>query len=376
MISTNKKRLVPLLAGILLASAMAAYAPASLACCCAPCTPAVQEAKATLMAKIAAAESAIAAAVMTAQTSIVNAIGTHNERQAGEIQRQTKAITEALDAHLKEQAAISARLTAFQAMMTQEKAYPSINPNACEEEVRAEGMIEGDAVRAGIKTALQEKLSEHSESVTSPGQAVKRLVESSIEATRTGAASLLPEAGTMTPDEASAAVEFLKNLIDPTPPSQLDDTASDTAAGQASQALTKQREAQLSLPGRALTYLFSQHAPAYTLGTWADSKWGEMGYPRPDGIDTTNVGYATVISTLVDSRFSNSTYMAEVAAKRDDDLIRDLIISINLTNKLLLDQNEMMRLTMAMQAQSLAMQTDTQTRPALNQLRLQAAQPK
>ena len=123
---------------------------------------------------------------------------------------------------------------------------------------------------------------------------------------------------------SGATIQYIMNLTDPTPEA-LPTNADPSSAGDRQKiARIKIRDARMSLAQKALTDVADYSTAAYPLGSWLADSMKTMGAPLPASAPGGLVSERQVLSALVDGRFGNPSWYANVAQESSSDLLREI----------------------------------------------------
>ena len=364
-----------MLAGAVLVSGMATFGidETRAGCCCAPCTPAVQEAKGTILARIQLAETNISQAIGAAAEKIHYTIRDQTTAQQEMINGLADTIVEQLE-----------RQKAYDARAKVQEAYGNPPITVCLDANGAAAVVEGDTARQEADQARDQAIGEWMRDPET--QVSEKILDGS---------GLDPEADLdvenllmqpVTGEGAEKKEELVRRMIDFTPPKALDEDQMATTQGIVYQSKLNERRMRLEPAASVIRDRASRTDPAYPMGEWLKTMLSETGYGEtPAGKaaltqakeNDGRISYDLKLKMQVRSRSVDSlSYLQRIESMQGADLERELIKQMAINNQIAYDRLRLEQRMALMEASREARRIDRETKQTLDRLRLGATKAK
>ena len=134
------------------------------------------------------------------------------------------------------------------------------------------------------------------------------------------------------------------------PPAQPSGAPYSTPAGRRYLAGMKTYEARMSLAREALSQVAAWNTAAYPLSGWLAKSLGEIGAPPPPANASGMISEHQMMGALVDGRFANPNWYADIASESTSDLLREIAYENAILMKLELENYKGALLGRAMEA--------------------------
>ena len=242
----------------------------------------------------------------------------------------------------------------------------------CQSVEAAAGVVSGEETRQATESAYRTAAAEYAHNVTARSQTAAH-----VNAEPTGAfsvASLFPPSSTPAIDPSAgsgassggptgqAAEYYIQNLTDPMPPAQPTGAPYSTPTGRRYLAGMKAYNARMSLAREALSQVAAWNTAAYPLSGWLSKSLGEIGAPPPPANASGMISEHQMMSALVDGRFANPNWYADIASESSSDLLREIAWEEAIRMKLELETYKMALVGRAMEASRYAFAVRQRTR--------------
>ena len=230
----------------------------------------------------------------------------------------------------------------------------------CQSVDAAAGVVSGEETRQATESAYRTAAAEYAHNVTSRSQTAAH-----INAEPPGAFSV----GSLFPPSASPAIDpsassgtssggptgqaaeyYIQNLTDPMPPAQPSGSQYNTPAGRRYLAGMKAYNARMSLAREALSQVAAWNTAAYPLSGWLSKSLGEIGAPVPPSNASGMISEHQMMSALVDGRFANPNWYADIASESSSDLLREIAYENAILMKIELENYKMTLIGRSMDA--------------------------
>ena len=241
----------------------------------------------------------------------------------------------------------------------------------CQSVDAAAGVVQGEETKQVTETAYRTAAAEYAHNVTARSQTAAH-----INAEPPGAfsvASLFPPSASPAIDPSAsggaasggpsgqAAEYYIQNLTDPEPPAQPSGSQYNTPAGRRYLAGMKAYNARMSLAREALAQVAAWNTAAYPLSGWLAKSLGEIGAPVPPPNASGMISEHQMMGALVDGRFANPNWYADIASESSSDLLREIAYENAILMKLELENYRMALLGRAMDASRYAFAVRSQS---------------
>ena len=232
--------------------------------------------------------------------------------------------------------------------------------SGCQSVDAAAGVVQGEETKQVTETAYRTAAAEYAHNATARSQTAAH-----INAEPPGAfsvASLFPPSASPSIDPSAssgaasvgptgqAAEYYIQNLTDPEPPAQPSGADFATPAGRRYLAGMKAYAARMSLSREALAQVAAWNTAAYPLSGWLSKSLGEIGAPVPPPNASGMISEHQMMSALVDGRFANPNWYADIASESTSDLLREIAYENAILMKIELENYRMALLGRAMDA--------------------------
>ncbi len=230
----------------------------------------------------------------------------------------------------------------------------------CQSVDAAAGVVSGEETKQVTETAYRTAAAEYAHNVTARSQTAAH-----INAEPPGAFSV----GSLFPPSASPAIDpsassgatsggptgqaaeyYIQNLTDPMPPAQPSGSQYNTPAGRRYLAGMKAYNARMSLAREALSQVAAWNTAAYPLSGWLSKSLGEIGAPVPPPNASGMISEHQMMSALVDGRFANPNWYADIASESSSDLLREIAYEEAILMKIELENYRMTLIGRSMDA--------------------------
>jgi len=230
----------------------------------------------------------------------------------------------------------------------------------CQSVDAAAGVVSGEETQQVTETAYRTAAAEYAHNVTARSQTAAH-----VNGEPPGAfsvASLFPPSSTPAIDPSAAigassggptglaAEDYIQNLTDPMPPAQPSGSQFNTPAGRRYLAGMKTYNARMSLAREALSQVAAWNTAAYPLSGWLSKSLGEIGAPVPPPNASGMISEHQMMSALVDGRFANPNWYADIATESSSDLLREIAYEEAILMKIELENYKMTLIGRSMDA--------------------------
>ncbi|MFW5759219.1 MAG: hypothetical protein ACOCYO_11105 [Bacteroidota bacterium] len=193
----------------------------------------------------------------------------------------------------------------------------------------------GSRAYQGIKAEKQlsglmkENLRDHSLKTMSSSSGYRRIVNQDME--DISSELIFPSDLTLSVEDVEKAKEMVKTMADPFPVPALTNSQKNTGSGEQTETLRKIREARMDVPKSVLMETVASYAPTLDMDEFATAAWERMGEDgEPDFVKDDMISPMAYINLMVDSRFANSTWLADentgIHKKNYIGLLRELLV--------------------------------------------------
>jgi hypothetical protein len=210
----------------------------------------------------------------------------------------------------------------------------------------------GDKAEKQVRAKLEEDIQDHNRTYRSGKEVQEDIVQIPFE--NISSEYLFPSNKTLKKEGVKDAQNLSQLITNPNPTPGLSDADKKTKAGELYEVRRKMKESALIVPQLVFNKNIAAHSPSVPLGDQAiemHKSMGGSGDPDELGIVGGNISPYAALDLMVNSRFSNPNWYAELGEKNETAMMRELLAMEAVSLELQRRQMELTQLMALMLAQ-------------------------